>query len=76
MQFLEKLLECTPNFFKEKIEINMNETFTCTDKNGNLSACIDQVNSDLVSLIVNPFDHIYTEQGNNFEDLTFRIETI
>ena len=54
----------------------MNETFICTDKNGNPSACIDQVNSDLVSLIVNPFDHIFTEQGNNFEDLTFRIETI
>ncbi len=76
MYFLEKLLKCTPDFFKEYIEINELTTYTCLDENNNLTSCSVESDSDRQYLFVNPFDASFTEQGNNFEDLTFRIEII
>ncbi len=83
MYFLEKLLKCTPDFFKEHIEINDLTTYTCLDENENPMPTRDrtmfnyeETDSDRQYLFVNPFDDSFTEQGNNFEDMTFRVETI
>ena len=67
-------MDCIPSFFA-KFQFRYLTTSYCI--NGKISNCSTIPNDEIANfLVVNPFDEFFTEQGNNFEDLTFRIESI